>query len=63
MDMFVLVAGESWVQFDQSVVEEARRYGAKCDDWGTLTHDDKGDFYNSIIVCIFIDFIILSAEL
>jgi len=37
-----ILAGESWVQFDQSVVEEARRYGAKCDDWGTLTHDDKG---------------------
>lgn len=37
-----VLAGESWVQFDRSVVDEARLYGAKCDDWGTLTHDSKG---------------------
>ena len=39
----VTLVGESWVQFDKSVVDAARSYGAKCDDWGTLTHDFKGN--------------------
>merc|ERR1712013_898455 len=39
---------ESWVQFDQKVVEEARKYGAICDDWGTLTHDTEGKPINNL---------------
>jgi len=37
--IMTILAGESWVQFDEKVVSEARKYGAICDDWGTLTHD------------------------
>jgi len=40
--ILTILTGESWVQFDQKVVEEARRFGAICDDWGTLTHDLDG---------------------
>jgi len=40
--ILTILAGESWVQFDQKVIEEARKYGAICDDWGTLTHDLEG---------------------
>merc|ERR1711892_1064670 len=41
--ILTILTGESWVQFDQKVVKEARRYGAICDDWGTLTHDLQGN--------------------
>ena len=41
--ILTILTGESWVQFDQKVVKEARRFGAICDDWGTLTHDMKGN--------------------
>ena len=41
--ILTILAGESWVQFDQKVVKEARRFGAICDDWGTLTHDLAGN--------------------
>jgi len=34
--------GESWVQFDKKVIEETRKFGAVCDDWGTLLQDHKG---------------------
>merc|ERR1719431_2484031 len=40
--LLTILTGESWVQFDQKVVKEARKYGAICDDWGTLTHDLEG---------------------
>jgi len=40
--ILTILTGESWVQFDQKVVEEARKFGAVCDDWGTLTHDLEG---------------------
>jgi len=40
--ILTILAGESWVQFDQKVVKEARKFGAICDDWGTLTHDLQG---------------------
>merc|ERR1711970_1147294 len=40
--ILTILAGESWVQFDQKVVKEARKFGAICDDWGTLTHDLEG---------------------
>eukprot|EP00090_Calanus_glacialis_P037315 TRINITY_DN6411_c0_g1_i1.p1 TRINITY_DN6411_c0_g1~~TRINITY_DN6411_c0_g1_i1.p1 ORF type:complete len:294 (-),score=83.67 TRINITY_DN6411_c0_g1_i1:84-965(-) len=41
--ILTILTGESWVQFDQKVVKEARKFGAICDDWGTLTHDQKGN--------------------
>jgi len=40
--ILTILAGESWVQFDKKVVEDARKFGAVCDDWGTLTHDLEG---------------------
>jgi len=40
--IMTILTGESWVQFDQKVIKEARKYGAVCDDWGTLTHDLEG---------------------
>jgi len=46
--ILTILAGESWVQFDQKVVEEARKYGAICDDWGTLTHDTEGKPINNL---------------
>jgi len=46
--ILTILAGESWVQFDQKVVEEARKYGAICDDWGTLTHDTQGKPINNL---------------
>ena len=46
--ILTILAGESWVQFDQKVVEEARKYGAICDDWGTLTHDTQGRLINNL---------------
>jgi len=41
--ILTILAGESWVQFDEKVIKEARKFGAICDDWGTLTHDLQGN--------------------
>jgi len=46
--ILTILAGESWVQFDRKVVEEARKYGAICDDWGTLIHDTEGRQVNNL---------------
>jgi len=46
--ILTILCGESWVQFDQKVVEEARKYGAICDDWGTLTHDLQGKLIKNL---------------
>merc|ERR1712083_406577 len=46
--ILTILAGVSWVQFDRKVVEEARKYGAICDDWGTLIHDTQGQLVNNL---------------
>jgi len=46
--ILTILTGESWVQFDQKVIKEARRFGAICDDWGTLTHDLNGRLINNL---------------
>jgi len=46
--ILTVLAGESWVQFDQAVIDEARKLGAQCDDWGTLTHDLEGKLIENL---------------
>eukprot|EP00092_Neocalanus_flemingeri_P008143 GFUD01008783.1.p1 GENE.GFUD01008783.1~~GFUD01008783.1.p1 ORF type:complete len:294 (+),score=83.95 GFUD01008783.1:74-955(+) len=46
--ILTILTGESWVQFDQKVIQEARSYGAICDDWGTLTHDLEGKLIQNL---------------
>jgi len=46
--ILTVLAGEGWVQFDQAVIDEARKLGAQCDDWGTLTHDLEGKLIENL---------------
>ena len=44
-----VIPGESWVQWSQSTIQEARERGAKCNDFGTLQGEDVGDVSTSIV--------------